>query len=117
MEILPQNTYTMLKSISKKELTKDEIVNRYGKTAEVRMTALIERHFIQLSSQVDRWGKPIEKPKYAITISGLCYLEDHKSYVSDERWRVLKYSIIVPILVSVTSSLLINGISLWLQWK
>lgn len=116
MELLPQNTYMILKSLKKKDLLENAIILKYGETASERLYELLGKKYIIRSSAVDSWGKPTEPIKYAITEDGLRYLEDHDSITHDEKWEALKNSVIVPIIVSVISSLLINGISLLLQW-
>ena len=116
MDILPENTYKILKSLKDNEMLEDVILRQYGEAANARIGDLLENHYIIKSSKVDLWGKSTEPTKYAITENGLRYLEDHETYVLNERISILKNSVIVPIIVSVISSLLINGISLWLKW-
>ena len=115
MELLPKTTYEILKSLRKNDLLKETIINKYGESTETRLDDLIDKKYIRISSQKDPWGKLEEPAKYSITESGLSYLEDYKDFVNSEKWSALKNSVIVPILVSVISSLLINGISLLLQ--
>ena len=117
MEILPSKTYRLLKSLKHKSLLETTIQRKYGKTANSRLRVLSNKLYIEAVSKFDKWGSPTEPVKYSISEKGLAYLEDHKSYIVEQKFQVIKNSVIIPIIVSVISSLLINGISLWLQWK
>lgn len=101
MELLPHNTYKLLKkinSVQKNDVNK--LIEKYGETTETRIANLHELGYIGYSRNTYNI--------IFITPSGKAYLEDHKHFVCLEINKTIKSSIIYPIVVALITSVLIN---------
>lgn len=105
MELLPHNTYKLLKKINndvKSDINK--LIEKYGDTTETRISNLHDAGFIRFSRN--------NRNIIFITSNGKAYLEDHKHYVCSEINKSLQNSIIYPIIVAFVTSVLINTLLL-----
>lgn len=111
MDILAKKDYCLLKLISQKTLTKNEICVKHNPS---RLQLLSENNYVYFDGATDMWGTYEPSTTVKISEQGLMYLENHKWYVRRERFLFLRDSICVPIVVSLLVTALSQVLLYWL---